>query len=198
MSSVSFKYDDPAASARSHAYTNHALHELNVAQPPAHYEFIEFCKPLADVDPVTIAAFVPIQREHCPGACVESFALRRVLIELEVSHGPQCVEENIVQGRLAQSPFQQSVRFRRRPVIAQHFLVLQAAQEFQLAKLFRLKSAGWFQLAAERQKVGRQHGLENRELFHQHASNFRAAPQQARRFIDLVARLGIRTRSSQI
>ena len=72
-------------------------------------------------------------------------------------------------------------------MIAQHLFILQAAQEFQLTKLLRLKSAGRFQLAAECQEVRGEHGLKNRKLLHQHSRNFRAASQQPRRFIHFVS-----------
>ena len=95
----------------------------------------------------------------------------------------QSVKEDIVQRRFSQAALQLRIGLRRRPVIAQHFFVLQAAKKFKLAKLLRLKSAGRLQLPAKCQEMRRQHRLQNRELLHQHASDLRAAPQQPRRFI---------------
>ena len=83
-------------------------------------------------------------------------------------------------------------------MIAQHLLVLQAAQKFQLAELFRLKSASRFQLSPKRQKMRRQHGFEDRKLLYQHASDFGASPQQSRCLIHLVVRFRIRSRPSQM
>ena len=83
-------------------------------------------------------------------------------------------------------------------MVAEHLFVLQSAQEFQFAKLFRLKAAGRLQLPAKCQEMGRQHGLENRELLHQYASDLGAAPQQPRRLIRFVVRLRIRSGTFQI
>src|SRR5579872_4390204 len=52
------------ASAGSHADPDNALDELNVAQSPAHNQFIELRKPFAHVDPVAIMMLVLIKRVH--------------------------------------------------------------------------------------------------------------------------------------
>src|SRR5579863_5944363 len=44
----------------------------------------------------------------------------------------------------------------------------------------------------------RQHGFKNRELFHQHARNFRAPPQQTSCLVNLIPRRRIRSRRLQI
>ena len=74
-------------------------------------------------------------------------------------------------------------------MIAQHLLVLESAKELQFAELFRLESAGRFQLAAECQEVRRQHGFEDCELLDQYARYLCATPQQPRSLVDLILRL---------
>ena len=66
-------------SSGSHARANHSLHQLDVAQPPTHNEFIEFRQPLADVNPVPIAVLVAVQRQYCVRPSIESLAFVALL-----------------------------------------------------------------------------------------------------------------------
>src|SRR5262245_62562871 len=90
------------------------------------------------------------------------------------------------------------MHLRRRLVVMEHLFVLQAAQEFYLTKLFGLKTASRSQPPAKGQKMGRQHRLQDRELFYQHAHDLGAAPQQPRGFVYFIARPGIRRRVAMV
>src|SRR5215510_10517775 len=90
------------------------------------------------------------------------------------------------------------MHLRRRLVVMEHLFVLQAAQEFYLTELFGLKTARRAQPSAKGQEMGRQHRLQNRELFDQYAYDLGAAPQQPRGLVDFIARPGIRRRVAQI
>jgi len=109
----------------------------------------------------------------------------------------QCPKENIMQRRFMQPAFEFCMSFRSGSVMFQHLFVFCAAEEFDLAELFRLEAAGWLELSAECQEVRRQHRLEDRELLDQHSHDFRATPQQPRCFVHLIARVRTRSRGSK-
>src|SRR5947208_14938244 len=111
---------------------------------------------------------ISVQRQHCTGASFEAVALCHTVIHLELAQSAQRVKKDIVKRWLSQAAFQLRVSLGRRPMIAKHFFVLQAAKELQFAKLLRLKAAGRLQLPAKCQEMSRQHGLENRELLDQY------------------------------
>ena len=90
------------------------------------------------------------------------------------------------------------MRFRSQFVVAQHFFVFQAAEKFQFAELLGLEAAGGRQLFAKSEEMRGQHGFEDRELLDQHAHDFRAATQQARGFVDSIARSRIGRGIAQI
>src|SRR5262249_30744738 len=139
--------------AGTHPSANHPLDKLNMPQPPAHNQLIEFGEALANVDPVTMLVLLLVQREHGTSPRVELFTVGRFRIQMQCPHPRQRLEEYVVQRWLAQTPCQLRISFRRRAVIPQHLLILQAAQEFQFAKLFRLKSTRRFELSAKREEV---------------------------------------------
>src|SRR5579864_8710814 len=124
------------SSAGPYAHADYPLHELNVPEPPAHHQFVEFGESFAYVNPITIAAFISVEGEDGTGPGIKFLTLGRTVNGLQLAHRVQCVKENIVQRRLTQSPLDQGVSLRSRPVIAQHLLVLQSAQELQFAELF--------------------------------------------------------------
>ena len=63
----------------------------------------------------------------------------------------------------------------RRFVVTQHFFIFQATEEFDLPELLGLEAARGIQDVAEREEVSWEHGLENGELFHQHAHDLCSA-----------------------
>src|SRR5271155_1543247 len=143
--------------------------------------------------------FILIEFVDCASARFESLTLASTLTgRRKLAHRLQSAEEYVAQRGLLQPALQACVRLWRGPVIAKHFLVFQAAQKFDFPKLLRLKSTGRFEQPAKREKMCRQHRFQNRELLHQHPSNFRTAPQQSRRLINLIMRLRCRASFSQI
>ena len=65
-----------------------------------------------------------------------------------------------MQRRFTKPAQQFAVLFRHILVHVQHLLVFHAAQEFDLPKLLRLKSARGFQFVAKGEEVRRQHRFE--------------------------------------
>src|SRR5581483_11076345 len=179
------------ASPRPHADADDALNELDVTEAPPHNQFIKLSEAFANINPIPVLVLVLIQREDRARARLELFFLGGIWSVVQLLHTAQSVEENIVQRRFPQPPRQLLIGFGCWTVIAQHLFIFQAAQEFELTKLLRLESAGGLELAAKREKVRRQHRLEDRELFNQHASDFRATTKQAGRLVDIVMQVGI-------
>ena len=84
-----------------------ALHQLDVAQSPAHNQFVEFGEALADVNPIAIAVLVSVQRQalRAPERRIAPApSLLSSTCSLPIA--AQRLEEHVVQGRLAQPPLQ--------------------------------------------------------------------------------------------
>src|ERR1700733_3377024 len=185
-------------STRSHARSNDALHELNVAQSPTDNQFVELRQPLANINPMTIPVLILIQGEHRPCPGFKSFLLGRAGANLKLTDRAQRSEKYVAQRRLPQPAFKLRVSFWSRLVVAQHFFVLQTAQEFQLTKLLRLEPAGWLEFSAKRQKMCGQHRFKNSELLDQNARDFCAPPQQACGLVNFILRLRTLTCCPQV
>ncbi len=110
----------------------------------------------------------------------------------------RALKKYVAQRIFAQAAEQDGVRFRRQLVVAEHFFVFQAAEEFELAELFGLKTAGGSQLFAKCEEVRGQHRFEDGELLDQHAHDFGAAAEQAGGFVHAVARGGIFAGGAQV
>src|SRR5580704_5339851 len=187
------------AAARSHANANRALDHLNVAKAPAYDEFVELGEAFAYVNPVAMIALVAVERVNGFGASLKVFFLGGAGGRgLQRTQRFESLEKNIAQGILAQAAEEDGVSFRSELVVAEHFFVFQAAEEFELAELFGLKTAGWSQLSAKCEEVRGQHRFEDGELLDQDAHYFRAAAQQARGFIHTITRGGIFASGAQV
>src|SRR5580704_10983283 len=187
------------AAARSHANANRALDHLNVAKAPAYDEFVELGEAFAYVNPVAMIALVAVERVNGFGASLKVFFLGGAGGRgLQRTQRFQSLEENVAQGILAQAAEEDGVGFRSELVVAEHFFVFQAAEEFELAELFGLKTAGGREFFAKGEKVRGKHRFEDGELLDQHAHDFGAAAEQARGFVHAVTRGGIFASGAQV
>src|SRR5262245_34076069 len=108
--------------------------------------------------------FFAIHGNDRPGARMTSIGFSGVAVKGRSAL--QCrerLEEDITQRGLSQPPLKRGVHLRRRFVKTQERLIFQSAQEFQLAKLFRLKSACRTKPVAKGEKMCRQHRFQDRE-----------------------------------
>src|SRR5580704_3857000 len=124
------------AAARAHTNANRAFDHLNVAQAPADDEFVEFGEAFADVNPVAMIAFVAIEGVNRFGAGLKFFFFaggggRR----LQSAQCFQGFEEDVAQRIFAQAAEEDGVGFGSELMVAKHFFVFQAAEEFEFAEL---------------------------------------------------------------
>src|SRR5258706_16325110 len=138
-----------------------------MAQPPAHHQFVKLRQPFADINPVAMMMLILVEFVARAGARFESLPLGRAFAGWrKFAHRLQRPEEYVTQRGFFEASLQACVSLRCGPVITEHLLVLQAAEKFNLSKLFRLKSAGGLQQATKREKMPRQHRFQDRELLH--------------------------------
>src|SRR5580698_4625660 len=97
-----FQVRRTCAATGPHAHADGALDHLDVAEAPADEQSVEFGETLAYVDPIAMAALVPIKRENGASPRVESFLFGGAIFDVEFAHGLQSGKENIAQGGFAE------------------------------------------------------------------------------------------------
>src|ERR1700677_5072941 len=65
------------ASPSAHADADNSLDQLNVAQPPAHYQLVKLRQPFAHVNPVAVMMFIFIELVDRPRPRFKSLPLGR-------------------------------------------------------------------------------------------------------------------------
>src|SRR5580704_15213609 len=65
----------PRTSSSTHPDANNPLHQLYVAQSPAHHQFVKLRQPLAHINPVAMVMLIFVEFVHGPGPGVESLPL---------------------------------------------------------------------------------------------------------------------------
>ncbi len=125
------------------ARADDALDHLNVSQPPSDHQFVEFRQPLAEINPVAIAALVLVDIANRLGALLKALLLGGVWGEgRERTDRGQRVEEYVVQRWCMQPAFQPGVGFGIGGMMTQELFVFEAAEKLDFAELLRLEAAG--------------------------------------------------------
>src|SRR5271156_711636 len=109
-----FQIGGAGAAARAHAHADGALDHLNVTQPPAHNELVEFRQALANINPVAMIALVLIQRLNGFRARIESLAVGGVGAHFrKLAQRFQSLKENVVERILTQAAVKDGMSFGR-------------------------------------------------------------------------------------
>src|SRR5258706_15961220 len=108
------------------------------------------------------------------------FCIKRLVISrrVETAASEQFIKR-IAQSLLCKPGLQSSVSKRVFAKLAQNMLIFETGDEFDLAKLHRLKAAGRIQLIAKPEKVDRRHCLEQLDLVQQDLLDFHHPLQRA-------------------
>src|SRR5271169_6414399 len=68
-------------SSSAHADADDALDQLNVAQPPAHHQFVKLSKPLAYINPIAMMVLILVEFMHSARSRFKSLPLSRTLAD---------------------------------------------------------------------------------------------------------------------